>query len=568
MRNNKFLYGMVLAGAMLVGSCSDYDDWNTANSSRTSEATQTLWDNICANEDLSQFASILQKTGYDKELQNNRFYTVWAPKNGTFDDIIDSLENKLDSVTLLKKFVKNHIANYNFSMSSGMATKRVHTLNDKSYELSAENGFTYDGINIQPTNANLPSLNGVMHVMDGYAPFYSNIYEHLSEVKGADSLTKYLLSYEQEYVDVNKSVEGAIDSLGRQTYSDSVMVTENYLISHSLKADLEDEDSSYTMVIPNDDAYTKAYNAYKKYFNYASTVQYWPWSDDGAGTMQKETVDPILADSLVKMRIARMLIYSNNDGYNKWLNGGEKQYLDTLRSTTSLKLSNGSEFINGHMVGSRVRMSNGYAVLVDTLAAFPWESFCGDVSVPIFQSSYRPYSYRSSFVNTNLVDNSTNSIIASYVDVRPDGDNAKPTAYFRLPSVLSTSYNVYVVFVPQSLVGDTLPLKVTTYMNYADASGALNSSSSRFAKTFDEVIVPVTQDDGTNSLDTICVGQVEFPVAYSGLSSAYPYICLEISASSTQIRKKQYSNRMRIAGIVLRPVEYDNYQPFVTNKED
>jgi hypothetical protein len=106
---------MMAAGLLLAASCTDFDDYNTADSSgATPESTVSLWENIQANENLSQFADILKMTGYDKELGNSRFYTVWAPQNGKFD--YEGLKNQ-DKETVIQKFVKSHMANFNYTLN-------------------------------------------------------------------------------------------------------------------------------------------------------------------------------------------------------------------------------------------------------------------------------------------------------------------------------------------------------------------------------------------------------------------------------------------------------------------
>lgn len=89
---------MIAAATLLAASCTDFDDYNEAYKTGSPESKKTLWENISSRSDLTEFASLLYKVGYDKELGNTRFYTVWAPQNGTFDY---ATYDQMDSTSLV-----------------------------------------------------------------------------------------------------------------------------------------------------------------------------------------------------------------------------------------------------------------------------------------------------------------------------------------------------------------------------------------------------------------------------------------------------------------------------------
>ena len=120
---------IVTAGMLAVTSCTDYDDYNKVPTDVNASAERTLWENISQNSSLSDFANIIKYVGFDDELQQSHFYTVWAPLNGTYD--AQSLLNQ-DKETVLYRFVKSHIAEYNHNVSGGV-DERIHALNDKSF---------------------------------------------------------------------------------------------------------------------------------------------------------------------------------------------------------------------------------------------------------------------------------------------------------------------------------------------------------------------------------------------------------------------------------------------------
>ena len=215
----------MMAAALIAASCTDFDDYNEAYQTGGAGSNKTLWENISERENLSDFARLLSKGGYDKELSKSRFYTVWAPENGTFN--FDEF-NQMDSATLVQRFIKSNVADYNFVLSSSV-DERVHVLNEKSFTLQNLEGCTFGGNDI--VTSNIPSLNGTLHITDGAVQYMPNIYEYIFDNADTDSsIAQYLKKYEDVYLDEKNSVVGPIDSLGQQTYSDSVMVMRNVIM--------------------------------------------------------------------------------------------------------------------------------------------------------------------------------------------------------------------------------------------------------------------------------------------------------------------------------------------------
>ena len=210
MKLNKSIEYMMMAAAMLTAtSCSDFSDYNDVKSDVTSSANQTLWQNIQANPELSDFASLIQKSGFSDNLNQSHYYTVWAPLNGTFN--VSDYSN-LSTANLLKQFVYNHIADYGH-YASGTIDERVKTINKKSYSFTGSSSYTFDERTV--TQTNLPSNNGVMHVLNGNAMYFPNIYDYvtdksLNQDKGIDSISSYFKRYEHSYLDTKSSVVGPI----------------------------------------------------------------------------------------------------------------------------------------------------------------------------------------------------------------------------------------------------------------------------------------------------------------------------------------------------------------------
>ena len=265
MKNNKYI-GLMMAAAMLAAtSCSDFNDYNEVPSDALPEGNQTLWQNISSNQDLTDFADLVKQAGFEAELEKSRAYTIFAPKNGSF---VKSEFEGMDNKDLLQQFVKNHIAEYNH-VATGAVNMRIHTLNEKSYIFEGNGKYTFAGIDI--SKPNLPSNNGVIHMLDNYAHFYPNLYEYLKVAENIDSLRNHFMHYEVTYLDEGNSVKGPMVD-GMQTYIDSVMVTYNSLCNR-LGAKLDNEDSTYTFIMPTSEAFSKSYKKIASYYKYVDNIE-------------------------------------------------------------------------------------------------------------------------------------------------------------------------------------------------------------------------------------------------------------------------------------------------------
>ena len=240
MKKIKNIWLLLLAPIFgLAVSCSDYEDWNTMQEDTNPAAEKTLWENITAEPQLSDFAKVLKKAGLEEQLSAAHYYTVWAPLNGTFD--VDSVLNCSDNA-ILAQFINNHIAEYNH-LAKGNLYEKVKTLNRKSYEFMFDEGnYTYNTQLLVNNLYNLPSSNGTLHVINGNSEFLPNGLEALSMIEGIDSISTYILNYNDTTLDTRNSVPGPVVN-GKQTYLDSVFTTSNTLTSR-LRARIESEDST------------------------------------------------------------------------------------------------------------------------------------------------------------------------------------------------------------------------------------------------------------------------------------------------------------------------------------
>ena len=575
MKRNKYIFVALAGAALVVASCTDFDDYNEAYTGDPGTSIgQTLWQNIEGNAELSDFMSILDKAGYRQRLQGSQFYTVWAPLNGTFDAAAIAAH---DSTWIAQRFINSHIANYNYQ-ATGELNRRVHTLNEKSFVLAGNSSaYTYDGHDM--VSVNIPTSNGTLHTINGFAEYFPNVYEYIFDVDGCDSISNIFKHYENSYLDLDASVEGPIID-GEQTYSDSVMVTVNTLAVSDMAALLDEEDSSYTMLIPTDEAYKKTYDAISPAFNYPTNIQYYDLTTNisefctGTGWQGYKMTDNAIQDifghsneyvrdSLTKQMIVRNIAFSETNSYNKGvLDNSMPEGTDTLCATSRFssnpisgyygygKLSNGYELF-GHTVGDVIEASNGHVRVVDSLAFRPWEVWkpeCNYFAVTNYFNATIASSYQY------LMDPSNGAVLAEFFNVVPDG-NSEPYVFYYLTNLPAASYNAYVVFVSGSK-----PYKYSVQVNVADEDGNVPDFG---RESYDTLTTDSTYNKAYNGLDTCFVGQVDVPVSYVGLDERAPFLYIRsrrrtFGAGAREDRAK-YDNNLKIAGVILRPVEYDEY---------
>ncbi len=598
-------------GGGLLTSCTDFDDYNKVEADAlTASANQTLWENISKSDNLKDFAALVKAAGFDQELNTTHYYTVWAPLDGTYDA---ARLRALGNEALLNQFVKNHIAEYSHG-ATGTIDERILMLNKKSYDFNGTGSYKFDGVAI--TKSNLPSSNGLLHILDGQAAYYPNIYEYvtdslLSGDANIDSLRNFYLKYQQSYLDTEASHAGSIVN-GMQTYIDSVIVTYNSMWA-GLNAYTTQEDSAYTFLLPTNKAWNAAYDRIKSYYNYIATTKGQTFN----GTTASEaslTIDPAYwQDSLATSYLVRYLAYSNNDGYNQWLEG-TPSYLgsDTLRTTLRAKLSNPRDLLAQAV--EKKTMSNGFGYIVDSLAILPWETYCPERFYSASSQSNRARVYqgnaqtvRVDYPDPSKVDvtyrrrgsSSINNGSYNYLWVEPTGGSSKPELNIYLRNVLSTTYDIYCIFVPENVDmtkpnAETRPNRVIFTLNYCDENGKLqnkefrNETPENEQAVLDAIAQWKEQNPGVSAsapdaktkaafsndvtkVDTVYVGEFTFPVSYYGLSTDNDTYCPNIKISSPfNVFNKAlmgiYNRELRIGGFLLVPKELDELENASNNE--
>jgi uncharacterized surface protein with fasciclin (FAS1) repeats len=548
-------------GAALA-ACSDWDDHYAPDAQVLSTQGASLWQNIASDGRLNEFATLLRQTGYDKVLDAPQAYTVWAPEDGTFD--YATLQTTADD-KLKREFIQNHIARSLYP-ASGNVSERVLMLNNKKMDFAGSGSYTMQDIAV--SRANIAAGNGTLHTISGKIPYKANIYESLNnETFDIDSISDFYHRYDVRVLNIEKSVQGpTVD--GEITYLDSIMEHDNslYRLFYSY---INREDSSYTMLVPDNSAWHKAKQAISQYYNYLPTFE----NNDSVAATSKGRIKRVdinadyLRDSLVTLNLLRDLFFNNNMYGNKPLKDlaqGQTVRCDSLCTTTQSKFfaTDAARLFDG---ATRVEKSNGAIWVTDSLRTPHWISWCPELRQEAETSSLQAGVFNGSVSATYVSAGQQNPNVPGtlsngrYIEVLPASSSSNPEVAFYLRGVRSTTYVAYLVTVPANIVNANRaakPNRLICTVCYTDAKGKLQET---------RIMNPV--DRGTNFItdttrvDTLCLGEVTFPVAYAGLGSSsqpvYPY--LRVRSSVNNALSATHDRTLRFDCLILRPKALDDY---------
>ena len=571
-----------VAGGLL--SCSDtWDDHYDKTSTGPNTASGTLWQAIQQNGELSNFASVVQATGYDRSLGGSQVFTVFAPLNSHFSKsdadalIAQYRSEKQQNVndednTVVKEFVQNHIALYNYSVSS-LSNDSIVLMNGKYAVLRTDriDKSTFSTFNKLYDN-------GVLYTVNNPVDYSANIFEAFRKTPDLDSVSSFLFNpyYYKKKFDASSSVEGGIDELGRTIYLDSVFYQSNTLFR--TLGQLNAEDSLYWMLAPTNEAWNKMLDEYSQYFKYHSR----------AASLLNGVGD---FDSLVytNTRLAMLQGTSFSYTFNKDFLSQRKTsstVKDSVSSTMAkLDYTNrlrdwGANFsyyqyfdpMNGVLAESdSISCSNGRLIKVNDWKISSLQTFNRWIAMECEGSKSlrsigktvdsKKDSVDLAKVNRMSVDNPIykNRIWSeSYAEVQPTTDLATELT-FNITDVLSNmGYDIYLVTAPalandsNSTVNELLPTVLRCTLNYPDHNGRSHSdvcvtSQSTKAGNF--------TTSGTESDYLLLAENFKFPICTYGLNESEPSITLKVENRTTnkQVTAGTHQKTMRLDCILLVP---------------
>lgn len=571
--NMKYTKVLGLALAALT-FCTCSDEWDNHYNTQQVGNGRSLWETISTDNTLSNFASVIQATGYDKALGSSQVFTVFAPTNDALtadqaEKWIDTYnqekaESKKDEDNkTIKEFVKNHITLYNRSVSE-LSNDTIVMLNGKYLKLDGE---TLDGHNLSLKNSH--HANGVLFKVDHQVNYFYNVFEYLATDADLDSVAKFLYSYNEYEFMPELSVPGGIEN-GQTVYLDSVTVLENELFDRI--GLINEEDSTYTMLVPTNQAWSKLVTEYETYFNYCDFVQ----GRDSLkhlntrmaivrGTVFSHTNNQHWADSAVSVNAvpysSRKYMYGSADAayyiyYNTMAEGGvfngvvEKECSNgRVMKADNWNVDKTQSFLQNVIMEGEAR--NSQAKVDETKTVTPLQS--------TYVASTHPF--------YNKISNN------GFVEIVPTTANARPKVQFYIDNVLSNlAYDIQLVLVP-TWTGELTSAGVAetvkpNFMNVKLWSLKQDATDNSIENTANWNVEQLLKNYETNfkregvdttyiTMDTITVASnYVFPTSSYGLET--PQVMLEIEGLGIAAFKDRYQSTIRVDAIILKPHEEEN----------
>lgn len=436
---------LLFSSLVALASCSnDWDNHYYPDGGNTSgETILTLIQN---NPDLSKFAEMIKAAGMEDMLNTTQTYTVWVPSNDALADV------NLSDIDEVKRIVANHIARYNISSSTN-PEKNVRMYNGK---VNRFDGNTFAGVEL--LQGDIIAKNGVVHLLKEAIPYRYNLREYIDTHPECSLLAAFIARYDEQKFDEESSAPLDVDENGNTVY-DTVTVAYNRLFEHPLYGlgAIEAEDSVFTMLVPDNQAWQKAYEETSKYFTVYDADQ-----SKADSIRDVQTSLAIISDLIFRVEITNPA------------------------SSAPLSTTSGSLITDmaGMFAGANAeKASNGMLYLTSSLNLDPASTFNKSVSVEGEETAGRETANRTAAYSRVVgTDNAFyNEISAhSYLEVQGTTASAAPGITFRVPNVLSGKYDIYATFVPAAVEDASLANDSTRMMftfNYPDpATGKTKST--------------------------------------------------------------------------------------------
>ena len=466
-----FLAGTVCCGlTAAISACTDWDDHydGAVDSANGVGASTTLWEQIKANPQLSDFSEVLKQTkmyrmhkktpvSYAELLDGGQPFTLLAPVNGSFNK--DSLLNLVQTVSgdsaVEKNFVFNHLTRKLVSLKPD-TTQRVMMLSRKFLHL-ADNAI--EGVSVSSKNNH--SRNGVLHVLDHAINYNRNIYEVLNDDPDYVEVGKGIRRFTDERFDDEASVSNGVIE-GVPVYVDSVIIESNKLIDYV--GEIDSEDSLFWAVVPTKEGWDKAYQEAFSHYKFDKTVQ------KGDSIQEFYAMYAMLQDAVFNMTDQR----SVNDSLVS------VPYIHTAHNFASKKHIYNvfyKPFEEGGILygAEKIPCSNGFVYKTKEWPFTPEQTYFKELFIEGEQTWSILNYEKCSYEPLTMVADSISE--GKYLAITPSDKTANWSVTYQLPGTLSGAYDIYVVVLPKSAVqkvseGDKIkPNKFKAEIHYLDLNG-------------------------------------------------------------------------------------------------
>ena len=539
----------------------------------------TLWESIKNNQQLSNFARVIEATGYHKSLSSSQVFTVFAPTNDAFtdadaNDIINKYQAELakglkgEKNAAIKEFVMNHIALYNYSIANESPDTTIRMMNGKYLGLT---NSTFSGKPFASTNT--ITGNGVLFTLGEKADYIYNLFEYVKSDPELDSVSNFLYmsdpyQFHKIIFDSEASVPGEIIK-GQQHYLDSVTTTENEILysSNRLYARLDNEDSCYYALMPTNKAWKEQYEKNVPLFQYDkqvfgrdSLMYLYPRLNILRGMQFNKTNNPLLGTTEAIDSIVSPIAISYSDRRNTY---GSYDIHPYLYYKPYAKPDGIFTDIKGQKVCSngvilktdnwKIKYRDGFNQLIIRDVDVAMDSLAGETPDAKPSWIYTSVQTDNPFYNKLHYHDYQTLIPANLRDMG---------VLLKIPNVLSNQkYDMYVVTVPatagNTLATDTLPTRfsVTLYWHDLDGKEVSKEVSDKDGGdiSYDSSTRKQTFLTDPTKVHEIHIGTFEFPTCSYELQEPQVKAFININVRSSDVNKGIYTKTLRMDCIKLVP---------------
>ena len=516
-----------VGGGSLLASCSDWDD-HYENLASQAGNDLTLWQTIQQHPELSDFRDVLSQTkvfkyhkvtdvSYADLLDGTQTFTVLAPVNGSFnkDSVLSLLSTNRGDSMVVRSFIGNHLS-YNQVANVEKPTE-FFLLNSKRATIGSNEVL---GVPLQ--NSNIRAKGGILHILQSTLPYRYNIYEVLLNDPRYSDIGKEISSYDRDEFSPTQSVEGGMVD-GEQIYVDSVFNERNKILENV--GLINDEDSTYLMVVPTNEEWQRVWNEAMDHFRFDSTVEdrdslqrFWANFSLLKDAIFSRTIQDSPEDSLVSYYYNKF--YPKYGVFHKPFQEG-----GILYGTKATEYSNGTLYaaerwpFTPEMTYNREIKTEGERT---------------SLILEYQQCSYTTRVHAADSVSEN-----------EYLVITPRTATTNWTMTFKLENTLAADYDICAVILPASVYNPNAQLKPCKFqveINYVDENGksqTFNCNNEKFS------------NDPTR-VDTVVLAEnFHFPVCnYEQTNMKFT---VKLKCSILARETSQFSREMFLDCLYLRP---------------
>lgn len=516
----------------VLTACSDWNDHYEGIADAAEGAT--LWQQMKANPQLSDFCEVLEQTkvyrmhkktpvSYADLLNSGQTFTVMAPVNNSFDknSLLQQVQTAVGDSAVEKSFVQNHITRQLVSSTPDAA--KMLMLNLKHQTMA--NGMIDD---IHLTAPNTKSSNGVLHVIERALPYKHNILEMLCDNTALENIGANIRRFNEDIFDPASSVSnGVVD--GVPVYVDSVVYERNRLLENV--GLLDAEDSTYLVVVPTAEGWNEIYNETAQYFLYDKSIE------KRDSLQQYYTMHALLEDAVFNMTdqksINDSLISVPYIHTTQSFEKGKKVYHVFQKPFEEGGILYGAE---------KLPCSNGWVYTTPKWSFKPTDTFFkeirteGESTWMITQERDCSYNARRQIADSISSD--------SYLQIIPRTGTSNWQLTFRLNNTLAGDYDICAVILPQSVAGlsSEKPCKFKATISYVDEDNntqTFNCNNTQFQSNPERV-------------DTVVLAEAfHFPTCNFDQNEVKVTLRLECSILARETSR--FSREMYLDCIYLRP---------------